>query len=99
MKQILFIITIVCTTTAMAQVGAKGTPAKYEAANWKTLLLDNVQDITVNPPPTIAQSKVELKSIKNRMAEVDEAKMRTIQYWNAGAPAYRWNQIAPQFAQ
>ncbi|WP_210489936.1 phosphatase PAP2 family protein [Rufibacter aurantiacus] len=30
------------------------------------------------------------------MAKLDETKMKTIKYWDAGAPAYRWNQLVPE---
>ena len=67
--------------------------ANYEAANWKTWLLDNPQQITVVAPPAAAQSKAELQSIKQGIAKLDEKKLTEIKYWDAGAPSYRWNQI------
>jgi membrane-associated phospholipid phosphatase len=70
--------------------------ANYEAANWKTWFLDNPKQITVAPPPTVAQSKIELQTIKQRVSKIDEKQMAAIKYWDAGAPAHRWNQIAPK---
>jgi hypothetical protein len=66
---------------------------KYEAATWKTWLLDNPQQITIAAPPAAAQTKAEFQSIKQRIARIDEKKMTEIKYWDAGAPSYRWNQI------
>ena len=65
----------------------------YEAANWKTWLLDNPQRIMVAAPPSAAQTKAELQFIKQEMTKLDEIKLTEIKYWNAGAPSYRWNQI------
>ncbi len=94
MRQI--ILSIVITLSAlvpMAQRSVQHQPANYEAANWKTKILDNPQQISVVAPPTAAQSKTELQAIKQRMKLLDEKKLTEIKYWNAGAPAYRWNQI------
>ena len=97
MKQ--FILSIVITLSAivaLTQVDATRQSANYEAATWKIWLLDNPQQITVAAPPA-AQTKSELQSIRQRMNSLDEKKLADIKYWNAGAPSYRWNQLAPKF--
>jgi membrane-associated phospholipid phosphatase len=98
MKQIILsmFITLIAGT-AMAQGGALRPSASYEAANWKPWLLDNPQQILVSAPPGNAQSKTELKSLRERVSTLDEKKLTAIKYWDAGAPAYRWNQILGQF--
>jgi membrane-associated phospholipid phosphatase len=68
-------------------------PVNYEAVNWHTWLLDKPEQITIPAPPTIAQSKVELQTIKQGLNKPDDKKMQNIKYWNAGAPSYRWNQM------
>jgi membrane-associated phospholipid phosphatase len=73
-------------------------PANYEAANWNTRLLDKPQQIMIGTPPTAAQAKAELKAIRQGMGKLDEKKMSAIKYWDAGAPAYRWNQIVPELS-
>ena len=91
-----FILSIVIALTAIvatAQINVTLQADKYEAANWKTWLLDNPQQITIAAPPSAAQSKAELQPIKQRIAKIDEKKMTEIKYWDAGAPSYRWNQI------
>ncbi len=97
MKQI--ILSIVIASTAMvakAQTEIPRQPAGYEAANWNTWLLDKPQQIVIAAPPTAAQSKAELQSVKQRAGKLDKKKLTEIKYWDAGAPAYRWNQIAPK---
>ncbi len=91
MKQVIF--SIVILFTAIIATAQQRQSANYEAANWKTKLLDNPQQITIAPPPGAAQSKAELQTIKQEMAKLDEKKLAEIKYWDAGAPSYRWNQI------
>jgi membrane-associated phospholipid phosphatase len=100
MKKILLSTWIVL----MAMVGSTQTAqplhsANYEAANWSTWIVDNPQQITIDAPPSIDVSQVELKTIKKRMANVDEKKLAEIKYWDTGAPAYRWNQITPDLIE
>jgi hypothetical protein len=91
MKQIILSIVIsLAVFVAAAQIPKS---ANYEAANWKTMLLDSAQKITIAAPPDAAKSKAELQIIKQEMNKVDEKKLTEIKYWDAGAPSYRWNQI------
>ncbi|HMK04945.1 MAG TPA: phosphatase PAP2 family protein, partial [Ferruginibacter sp.] len=85
------IISLLATLTALA--GTAQT-ANYEAANWKPRLLDNPQQITIAAPPSAVQTKAELQTLKKGMERPDEKKLAEIKYWDAGAPAYRWNQIS-----
>jgi membrane-associated phospholipid phosphatase len=66
----------------------------YEAANWKTWFLENPQQIKVAAPPSAAQSKSELQTIRKDMGTLDPKKMEQIKYWDAGAPSYRWNELS-----
>ena len=96
MKQMILLNLIALTSiVAMAQTSSLHQSARYEAANWKTWLLDTPQ-LTVVAPPAAAQTKAELQLIKQGMATLDEKKLAQIKYWDAGAPAYRWNQIIPK---
>lgn len=95
MKQFLLSITVMLTTIVVTAQTDKS--ANYEAANWDTKLLDNTKQISTAAAPSAVQSKAELQSIKERLGRLDEKKLAEIKYWNAGAPSYRWNQIAPKF--
>src|SRR5690349_19587920 len=97
MKQtVLSIVTMLAALVATAQMPAQSKMVNYEAASWKTWLLDDPQLATIPSPPGAARSKVELRSLKQAMAKLDKKKLTEITYWNAGAPAYRWNQIVAQ---
>jgi membrane-associated phospholipid phosphatase len=94
MKQLILSIAIaVASIVAIAQTDVSRTSANYEAANWKTWLLDNTQQVTIIAPPDDAKTKAELQFIKQAMSKIDAKKMEQIKYWDAGSPAYRWNQI------
>jgi hypothetical protein len=94
MKQIILSVVIALTTILVtAQMNSPRQPANYEAANWKTWLLDNPQQITIVAPPDAGGAKAELQTIKQGMTRLDDKKMAQIKYWDAGAASYRWNQI------
>ncbi|HMK18793.1 MAG TPA: phosphatase PAP2 family protein [Chitinophagaceae bacterium] len=94
MKQVILSIVITLSSiVVMAQMNSLHRSTNYEAANWKTWLLDNPQKIITVAPPPDAQTKAELQFIKQEMTKLDEIKLMEIKYWNAGAPSYRWNQI------
>ncbi|MDB5200505.1 MAG: phosphatase family protein [Chitinophagaceae bacterium] len=94
MKKIILSIAISVTAiVATAQINVPRQAVNYEAANWKTWLLDNPQQIKIAAPPAAAQSKAELQNIKQAMGKPDQKKTRQIKYWDAGAPSYRWNQV------
>jgi membrane-associated phospholipid phosphatase len=67
--------------------------ANYEAASWKIWHLDNARDITIAAPPGAGQSKTELEIVKRGLKNLNESKLASIKYWDAGAPSYRWNQV------
>lgn len=66
------------------------------AANWKTIVLTDAGDITIAAPPDNKQLQTEAAQVKLKMSNNTPAVMQRISYWDAGAPAYRWNQIAYQ---
>jgi membrane-associated phospholipid phosphatase len=97
MKQLILSTLILLTVAvATAQTSIKHKSANHEEATWKTWLLDNPEQITIAAPPSLAESKAESKTIKQKMSQLDEKALSEIKYWDAGAPAYRWNQIAPK---
>jgi membrane-associated phospholipid phosphatase len=94
MKQIILSIVIsLAAIAAIAQTDVLHQSVSYEAANWNTWLLDNPEQIRIAAPPDAVKSKAELQFIKQKLNNPDEKKLAAIKYWDAGAPAYRWNQI------
>ena len=95
-KSLLFWFSIMLTQGMLNSVLAQS--ASYEAATWKIRMIDKPEQITITPPPKAAQAKAELQTIKKKMRQLNDEELAAIKYWNAGAPAYRWNQIAPAHA-
>jgi membrane-associated phospholipid phosphatase len=66
------------------------------AGMWKTWVVPAVNKIRLPAPPTVAASAAEIQIIKNLMAEGNSDTKAQIAYWDAGAPGYRWMQLASQ---
>jgi membrane-associated phospholipid phosphatase len=64
------------------------------SAQWPTWVLESADQFRVDPPPDEAATADEMTQLQAMMSERDEETLQQIAYWNAGPPAYRWNQIA-----
>jgi membrane-associated phospholipid phosphatase len=62
-------------------------------AQWKTFILSDATEIRLPAPPGKDQTAMELAEVKKKMSVVDDKIRDQISYWDAGAPAYRWNEI------
>src|SRR4030095_8153413 len=62
-------------------------------SQWKTFVLSDATEIALPGPPGKDQTVQELAEVKKKMSLVDEKIRRQVFYWDAGAPAYRWNEI------
>lgn len=64
------------------------------AGTWKTWVLTSGSELRRAPPPDRAATEVEISALKAMEAKRDAAGLALIAYWNAGDPAFRWNQMA-----
>ncbi|MHA4846186.1 phosphatase PAP2 family protein [Flavitalea antarctica] len=55
--------------------------------------MKDLKGLKIPPPPTKEETKKELTELKEKMAQGNSEKTRSILYWDAGSPAYRWNQL------
>ena len=95
MKSVLLLMTIAFTAMfARSQTSVKPHHGNDAAAGWSTYFLSNAAGITIAPPPGKEASGAEIHIIKKGLAKTDAATLKKIKYWDAGAPAYRWNQVA-----
>src|SRR5690349_509933 len=78
-------------TRAIASPAAQVEP---EAGTWETWVLDSGDQFRLDAPPDAAATGDEVAQLKEMVSQRDDAALNQIAYWNAGAPAYRWNQIA-----
>ncbi len=66
------------------------------AGTWKTWVVPAVSQIRLPAPPNAAASAAEVQTIKTLMAESNADTKAQVAYWDAGAPGYRWMQLASQ---
>src|ERR1041385_5674692 len=76
----------------LAQGELKATDqVEPNAGNWKTWVISSGKDYRVPPPPGPSQTQAELRTLKDLLANNDDpAVQQQIQFWDAGAPVYRW---------
>jgi membrane-associated phospholipid phosphatase len=67
-----------------------------KAGAWKTWLLTSGDQFRLPAPPDAAATETEIQQLKEMAAKRDAAALDEIAYWDTGAPAYRWNEIAVQ---
>ena len=65
-----------------------------QAGTWDTWVLESGDQFRLDAPPDEAATADEIVQLIEMAAARDEAALTQIAYWNAGPPAYRWNQIA-----
>jgi hypothetical protein len=66
------------------------------AGTWKTWVVPAVSKIRLPAPPAASASAAEIQTIKSLMAETNSDTKTQIAYWDAGAPGYRWMELASQ---
>ena len=90
MKKLLFFsIALFLMTKLQAQV-------EPSAGNWKTWFITSGKSYRL-PAPT--SYKEEVATVLSRQQAIDSATLRQINYWNAGAPGYRWQQMITKLWQ
>ena len=67
-----------------------GDPIEPNAGNWRTWIISSGRDYRVPPPPDGAEAQAELRSLQDLTRNVDLQTRQQIEFWDAGAPAYRW---------
>ncbi len=60
------------------------------AGQWKTWVISSGKDYRVPPPPSPSETQAELRALSDLVSHNDQATAAQIEYWDAGAPAYRW---------
>jgi membrane-associated phospholipid phosphatase len=80
-------------------VTAAGASAQIEpdAGSWPTWVIADARKVfDLPPPPSGAQAKEEADDLKVLATQRDDIAVKSVHFWDAGAPAYRWVQIAQQ---
>src|SRR5260370_740198 len=82
-------------TLARAAAPASGPMIEPGAGSWRTWFLGAGSDLRLPAPP---DSAGEVGQVRAMVGQVDAAQLDRITYWDAGAPPYRWNEIATGMA-
>jgi membrane-associated phospholipid phosphatase len=88
--------TLALGASAMPRVARSAPAAGPDAVEpgagaWRTWFLGSGADLRPPPPP---DSQGELAQVRGRLDSVDTPRLDRIAFWDAGAPPYRWNELA-----
>jgi membrane-associated phospholipid phosphatase len=73
----------------ISSAGRKGQ-IEPKAGKWRTWVITSGKDYRVPAPPGRKETKDELRDIADLISENDANIRRQIEFWDAGAPPYRW---------
>jgi membrane-associated phospholipid phosphatase len=82
-KLLLFIITVTTSVSLLAQV-------ETGASKWKTWFIQSAASYRLAAP---SANKQELQQVIVTQQKIDAAAIEQINYWSAGSPGYRWQQL------
>ena len=95
------LVTPVLSAWAGPAPGAGGRLAAAQvepgAGAWPTWTLGSGADLRLPPPPDEAATRVELAELEALAARRDAAALDRVSFWDAGAPAYRWNELIARY--
>jgi membrane-associated phospholipid phosphatase len=79
---------------AVLPVSAQVEP---NASHWKTWVIPSGSAMRLPAPPASDVTATELQWVKDCVNRRDQTTLNRIHYWDAGAPSYRWMQLALQY--
>src|SRR5215510_8754931 len=65
-----------------------------EAGKWRTWVLASGSQLPIPPPPVRSVSEEGIGMLLQLALQRDAAALNLINFWDAGSPSYRWNEIA-----
>jgi len=68
------------------------------AGQWKTWVIASGKALRLPAPPDANSTTAEIQWIRDCVANRNQAVLAQIHFWDAGAPGYRWMQLAEQLA-
>ena len=91
----LLLVTLLCCAGlfVFAQSSTISQPGKKDPGEWKTFVVNDVKELNIPAPPGKEQTQKELRALKEKMSQRNDHMVQKIRYWDAGSPAYRWNQL------
>lgn len=65
-----------------------------QAGQWATWVLTSSNELRPAPPPDATETTAEVAQLKDLVAASDPKAQALVQYWDTGAPPYRWLEFA-----
>lgn len=88
-----FLLTAGCVAVADLPLVAEES-VQPEAAEWETWVLSSADELRPDAPPDASATASELEEVRETVASNDAAVEAAVAYWDAGAPTYRWLDLA-----
>jgi membrane-associated phospholipid phosphatase len=95
-------MTLAVSTHGIAGADHRDVDARQiepNAGAWKTWILKSGNQLDPGPPPADGATRAELADLRGMVATDDAASLDRITFWDAGAPGYRWNEMALQLTR
>jgi membrane-associated phospholipid phosphatase len=83
-------------TTLFAVTAAAASAQSGQGAQWPTWVIADLTSYRVPAPPSAATTRDEADDLKILANLRGEVALESVRFWDAGAPSYRWIQIAQQ---
>ena len=89
------LVTVLCFVglTVFAQSNTISQTGNKRPGDWKTFVVKNAEEFNIPAPPGKEQTQKELRELKEKMSHRNDQMIQKVRYWDAGSPAYRWNQL------
>ena len=98
------LVVIATLLVALTPVGAGAMPRADnqpggdwidpKAGGWHTWVLTSGSQFRPGPPPDEATTQGELDELRASVNQRDSAALDQIEFWDTGAPSYRWNELS-----
>ena len=89
MKALALAVGLVCLAAGPGRAQMEPT-----AGEWKTWVIPSGTAHAVPPPPSAKATRAEAQTVLALAQRRDSAALQLINFWNAGAPGYRWQGIS-----
>jgi membrane-associated phospholipid phosphatase len=89
---------LLAASTCYADPPDERAPLEPTAGQWRTWVISSGKDYRVPPPPGRAATHAELRAMANLIHQNGAQAQEQIEFWDAGAPAYRWIDLINQRA-
>jgi hypothetical protein len=84
------------TARRLADMESRHEPRGIEpgAGRWKTWAIPSASELRLPAPPDRHATAAEIQQLKALASQRDTAARQRVAFWDAGAPSYRWVEIA-----